>query len=80
MSTLARKPRSRSNSASYPLTLNDEEAQLFALITKKIAIEKELTRIESSIFAVESTYLEESQAGNVVKGFKGYSTVHTDNK
>jgi hypothetical protein len=63
-------PRSRQNSTN--VLQNDEESKLTALIAKKIAIQNDLERIESSIYAVESTYLKDGHVGNVVIGFKGY--------
>ncbi len=56
------------------------EADLLSLLTRKRQLEKSLSSIESSIYALEGTYLEESHYGNIVKGFQGYLTSRTDKR
>ncbi|VVT54313.1 uncharacterized protein SAPINGB_P004013 [Magnusiomyces paraingens] len=47
-------------------------SKLRELITKKRALDKNLNALEEQIYKAEGVYLEDTTAGNVVKGFDNY--------
>ena len=53
----------------------DAEEELSALMSRKKEVDRSLAALETQIFALEGTYLEETaQYGNCVRGFEGYLT------
>ncbi|TPX33305.1 hypothetical protein SmJEL517_g03739 [Synchytrium microbalum] len=61
--------------------LTEAEKTLQDLVTKKKIIDKQLATVEASIYALEESYLTDTQQyGNVVRGFDGYLQGRTDKK
>eukprot|EP00842_Homolaphlyctis_polyrhiza_P001756 jgi/Hompol1/2581/HPOL_001425-RA len=60
--------------------LTDAERELSELLTRKRQLDKNLAGIEASIYALEGSYLEESQYGNIVRGFDGYLASRADRR
>ncbi|KAI9023304.1 histone acetyltransferase subunit NuA4-domain-containing protein [Hyaloraphidium curvatum] len=56
-------------------TLEEAEAHLQDLISRKKYVDRLLVNLEGSIYAFEGSYLEETAGtGNIIKGFDGYLT------
>ncbi|KAL2919488.1 Chromatin modification-related protein meaf6 [Polyrhizophydium stewartii] len=60
--------------------LTEAERELADLIAKKRQLDKSLASIEASIYALEGSYLEETQYGNIVRGFEGYLSSRADRR
>jgi chromatin modification-related protein EAF6 len=59
------------------MDLKEQEKQLLELIAKRAMLERNLGTIESQIYTLEHSYLEETPFGNIVRGFEGYTTART---
>ncbi|KAJ1344976.1 hypothetical protein BSLG_000491 [Batrachochytrium salamandrivorans] len=60
--------------------LNEADKELAELQQKKKLLDKSLANIEQSIYALEGSYLDESQYGNIVRGFDGYLSSRIDRR
>lgn len=61
-----------SSSEELKKELESLESNLNSLLNSKKNIEKKLLSIESHLFSLEISYLNETNYGNLVKGFDGY--------
>ncbi|KAJ3035922.1 hypothetical protein HDV00_003323 [Rhizophlyctis rosea] len=52
--------------------LAEAERDLQELISRKKTVDRNLADLERKIYALETSYLEETQYGNIIKGFEGY--------
>ncbi|KAJ1920993.1 chromatin modification- protein eaf6 [Tieghemiomyces parasiticus] len=53
-------------------TLKDAEKELQDLLTRKRQVDRNLASLEASIYAFEGSYLEDTNQGNIIRGFDGY--------
>ena len=55
--------------------LREAETELNELLDRKKLVDRELQSIETRIFNLETTYLEDTSAyGNIIRGYEGYLT------
>ncbi|KAI8851323.1 histone acetyltransferase subunit NuA4-domain-containing protein [Chytridium lagenaria] len=60
--------------------LVDAEQKLKSLLDKKKERERELQHLEFSLYQYETSYLDDTLQGNIVKGYENYITGRTDKR
>ncbi|KAJ3020702.1 Chromatin modification- protein meaf6 [Thoreauomyces humboldtii] len=57
-----------------PQMLQEAERELQELLSRKKAVDKSLIELERKIYLIEGSYLEDTNHGNIIRGFDGYLT------
>ncbi|KAJ3053345.1 Chromatin modification- protein meaf6 [Rhizophlyctis rosea] len=73
------RPEMDVNNAT-PEMLAEAERELMELISRKKVVDKQLLELERKIFALETSYLDDTPYGNIIRGFDGYTNSRTDKK
>ena len=60
-----------------PSDLHEQEKRLSELQNKRASLLKNLLSVETSLYNLESSYLEETTFGNIIKGYDGFLNTRT---
>lgn len=58
-------------------TLAIIERELEEMLTKRSSLIKNLESIENSLYNLETAYIEETQYGNIIRGYEGFLSART---
>ncbi|KAI8917664.1 hypothetical protein PhCBS80983_g05782 [Powellomyces hirtus] len=63
-----------------PHMLQEAERELQELLSRKKAVDKSLVDLERKIYLIEGSYLEDTNHGNIIRGFGDYLNNHSTKK